>query len=475
MNRLSILPLSIIIMLLGLLPVACIDDSFTTASSDLLTFSCDTLSFDTVFTDVGTPTARLRVYNRAKKSVNISQIRFKKDDSNFQLNVDGMSGSVFNDVEIRGGDSIYIFVECYIDATQGNEPYLVEDKLQFITNGVEQDIQVEAYGQNVTRLRNQRITADTRYTADRPYVVFDSLVVDKGATLTIEPGARILFHDKAEMIVHGTLNASGDVGKMIQLRGDRLDDVLPDVSYDIMSGQWGGIRFAPESFDNKLEYVDMRSSSTGVAIDSCGNLDRRKLLLRNSWLHNSSASVLSSKYAWVDAYGVCFSEAGSAVVELTGGKHNMVHCTFANNYLFSIPVEGILTLNHLFPTDAETDSQNPLMEATFANSIIYGIGTPISVFDLKDTNVWLYNVLFGLSGDNDEHFLSCLWDSDPLFLTVRNDYYFNYHLYDDSPAANSGNRSFVDDNTLIDMDGVNRLASGADPTLGAYAKAQPKE
>ena len=55
------------------------------------------------------------------------------------------------------------------------------------TNGVTQDVQVEAYGQNVTRLRDLRIDSDTRFTAERPYVIFDSLVVEKGAKLTIDP------------------------------------------------------------------------------------------------------------------------------------------------------------------------------------------------------------------------------------------------------------------------------------------------
>ena len=82
--------------LVGLIQSSCIEDDFTTSPSDILTFSRDTVSFDTVFTDLGTPTARLLVYNRAKKSVNISHIAFKRgDESNFQVNVDGMTGKTF--------------------------------------------------------------------------------------------------------------------------------------------------------------------------------------------------------------------------------------------------------------------------------------------------------------------------------------------------------------------------------------------
>ena len=216
---------------------SCISDDFNESSAVRLRFSTDTVAFDTVFTDLGTPTARLKVFNTDKKSINISSIRFKNSDSNFSMNVDGVSGRDFHDVEIRGGDSIFIFIECFIPETQTAKPFLIEDKLEFITNGTEQSVVVEAYGQNVTRLRNTRISSDVTFTADRPYVVFDSLTVERGATLTIQPGAQILFHDKAAMVVEGTLKAVGAPGKMIDFRGDRLDNVLPDVGYDILAGQ----------------------------------------------------------------------------------------------------------------------------------------------------------------------------------------------------------------------------------------------
>ena len=93
---------------------SCIEDGITTSSTDILTFSRDTVCFDTVFTELGTPTARLLVYNKAKKGVNISSIRFRNPDTRFQINVDGVSGTEFHDVEIRAKDSIYVFIECYL-------------------------------------------------------------------------------------------------------------------------------------------------------------------------------------------------------------------------------------------------------------------------------------------------------------------------------------------------------------------------
>ena len=457
-----------IISCIGLVVSSCINDDITTSSNDVLTFSTDTLSFDTVFTDLGTPTARLLVYNKAKKGINISSIGFKNPETDFQLNVDGMSGERFHDVEIRGGDSIYIFVECFIPPTEDNEPYLVEDQLVFVTNGVQQEVQVEAYGQNVTRLRDLTLTEDTRFTTERPYVVFDSLVVAEGVTLSIDPGVKLLFHDKAKLIVNGRLDAVGEPGKMIDMRGDRLDNVLPDVGYDILAGQWTGIRFASGSFENRMEYVDMRSTSEGIRIDSCGNLDRQKLLLRNSWLHNSQSTVLDSRYAKVDAYGVCFSEAAEAVVRLTGGLHEFTQCTIANNYLFAAVSEPLLSLYHCLPTGTDDGTNpNPFMRATFENSIVYGLGTDINEGDLTGSEVFLRNVLLKSEGSDDDNFIDCIWGEDPLFYTVRSDYYFNYRLKPDSPAIGAGNPAYVNQLSLYDMDGLNRLADG-NPALGAY-------
>ncbi|MBD5237756.1 MAG: hypothetical protein HDS62_09585 [Bacteroidales bacterium] len=455
---------------IGLILSSCISDAVSTSSSDRLAFSRDTVSFDTVFTDLGTPTARLLVFNNNKKNIEISSIRLRNESSFFSINVDGQSGKVFNDVEIRGNDSIYLFIECFIPPTASREPALVEDEIEFITNGNVQTVRLEAYGQNVTRLRAVRIERDTTFTPDLPIVVFDSLVVEKGARLSILPDTRLLFHDGAQMIVHGEIEAVGEPGKMIQMRGDRLDNVLPGVGYDIMAGQWGGIRISASSFDNRLEYVDMRSTVFGLQLDSCANIDTRKLTILNSWLHNSQGNVLSSAYSKVTAMGVCFSEAADAVVSLKGGEYDFTQCTFANNYLFSAISNPIISLYHLLPEEAAANSL-PLMNANIENSIIYGLAKDLNVTDLSGTMVFLRNTSLKAAGEDDPNFINCLWDTDPLFLTDRAAYYFNYHVKPDSPVIGKGNSVYVPQAAIIDMDGFNRLSGGA-PTLGAYARPE---
>ena len=463
--------LYIFLLFLGIASLsACISDDFTTSPGVRLRFSTDTVSFDTVFTDVGTPTARLKVFNADKKSVNISSIRFRNPDSPFSMNVDGVSGYDFSNVEIRGGDSIFIFIECFLPENQDTRPFLTSDDILFTLNGNEQSVRVEAYGQNVTRLRNAVVESDMTLTADRPYIIFDSLTVRPGATLKIEPGAQVLFHDKASLVIEGTLEAVGQPGKMIAMRGDRLDNVLPDVGYDILAGQWRGIRFAPESFGNRIEYVDMRSTSRGVVVDSTADLSRQKLTLVNSWLHNSESTVLNSVHAKVDAYGCVFSEAGDAVVSLTGGEHTFSQCTLANYYLFSVISRPILSLYHLLPDHAYDNPGHPLMKASFNNCIIYGLASDINEGDLTGSEVFLRYCLLKANGNDDSNFLNCIWGENPEFLTVREDYYFNYHVAEESPAIGAGDPSLVAPQTLTDMDGNLRMPGGIRPTLGAYAK-----
>lgn len=458
----------VISLVMSSVVVSCISDDFTTSSSDVLTFSTDTLRFDTVFTDLGTPTARLKVYNRASKAINISSIRMRNDDGVFTMNVDGVSGKTFENVEIRANDSIFIFVECFIASNDDPRPFAVEGMMDFVTNGVPQSVVLEAYGQNVRRLRGITLESDAVFTPEMPYVIFDTLRVTAGATLTIQPGTQLLFHDKGMLQVDGRLLAVGETGKMISLRGDRLDDVLPDTGYEILAGQWQGVRFAPESFGNRMEFVEMQSSVHGVIADSCGVLDRDKLTLVNSWLHNSQGNVLRSEHAKVNAYGCCFSDGGEAVVWLRGGVHDFVQCTLANNYLFAISPESILTLSYL-KREESPGIINPLMKASFANCIIYGITSPLTPGDLEYTDVYLRNVLLGVKGTDDDHFISCIWNENPEFETIRDKYVFNYRLKEDSPAIGAGNPAYVAPLCIKDMDGIDRLEWG-NPALGAYAR-----
>ncbi len=459
-------------MLAAVALTSCIEDDFTTSSSDTLEFSVDTLAFDTVLTEEGTATRRFTVYNRHKKMLNISSITLDGNTGGrFYVNVDGVSGSSFSNVEIRGEDSILVFVEATLDPTGNDLPIEIEDKMRFITNGVEQQVVITAWGQDATRLHAPTIDTDTHLSGIKPYVIYDTMRVAEGVTLTLDAGTTLMFHDKAAMVVDGTLLTMGQQGNEINLRGDRLDNVVGGTDYDIMSGQWGGIIFTAASTGNEMRYTYMRGSSSGITVDSTG-IDSRKLYLFNSVLHNSSSSVLTSHHAWVEAEGCEFSDAPNAVVSLTGGYARFAQCTFANYYLFDVVRGSILTLAYLLPD--ESDGNTPLMDAHFDNCIIYGNASEISPGDLTGSSVLVRNCLFGSQGSDDNNFLNCVWEGDPLFFTVREKYLFDYRLKNESDAIGTGDPSLCPAEAATDRYGVNRYVHG-NIDIGAYTWVEQKE
>ena len=71
--------------------------------------------------------------------------------------------------------------------------------------------------------------------------VFGCLTVADGATLLIEEGASVYFHDGASLCVAGRLVAQGTPDAQIKLCGDRLGNVVTSIPFDIIPGQWGGV------------------------------------------------------------------------------------------------------------------------------------------------------------------------------------------------------------------------------------------
>ena len=449
---------------------SCIEDGFTTSSSDVLAFSKDTVAFDTVITLQGTATKQMVVYNRSNKQINISSIKVAglADKGRFHLNVDGVRGDSFQNVEIRGNDSIFIFIEAYLDEMEKNEPTLIEDRLEFVTNGMNQKVVLTAWGQDVVRIERDTISSNTRLTAAKPYLIYDTLFVSPGVTLTLDAGATLLFHDKATLRCAGRMLANGTVEEPITFRGDRLDHVVGSTSFDVMSGQWGGIIFTPPTMGNVLKHVIMKGSSIGMHCSAYGETGygdtvNCALKLVNCVLTNSASTCLATATCYVQAIGTEFSDAAEEVAYFAGGKVMMSQCTFANNYLFKVPSLPILNVFDVEFSDGTTRK----IKAYFDNSIIYGLSSDINEGDLKNFDVYLRYCLLRSDGTDDAHFINCVWKGDPMFLTVRDDHFFDYRLDNESDAIGKGNPALCPAEARYDRYGYDRLAKGA-VDLGAY-------
>lgn len=417
----------------ALLP-ACIEDSFSTSPSDQPTFSTDTLKLGEVFTAQGTPTHRFIVHNRHDKMMNISYIGFRDDaEGHFRLNVDGISGREFNNVEIRANDSIFVFVETTLPENGSDELIDVKRHIDFVTNGITSTVVVTAQGQDAIRYSDLTLTENTTFTYGRPYLITGKLVVPEGITLTLAEGARLRMHDKAEIVVDGTLRANGTPEKPVQITGDRDGYVAAQIPYELMSGQWGGIYFAPTSRDNVIINASIRNSSYGLYLDSIAPGTSPALTMVNSQVRNTTSRVLTAYHSDVKLIGCELTEASDGILLLIGGKHIVNHCTIANYYLFTALGAPSIEFSHI---DAETDDASglPFCSAEFTNSIIYGNGTLLSHGDLSGMDVYFRRCLIGVNGTDDDNFIDVIWDEDPMFYTVRQEYLFDYRLKPESPA-----------------------------------------
>ena len=448
---------------------SCIEDGFTTSPNDGITFSTDTLDMGRMFTLEPSPTSRFTVYNRNDKMINIGSISLRDDDDNlFRLNVDGQSGRSFSNIEIRPNDSIFVFVETTLPEN-GKASFIdVVSHLDFTTNGVRSTVVLKANGIDAIRCKNLTISSDAVWTPDKPYLIYDTLCVSQGATLTLLPGTKLYFHDKAAMKIEGSIISQGTPEKPVEMTGDRFGNVAGDLPYELMSGQWGGLYFASSSTGNKLEYTDIRNSSDGLTFDSAQSEDYVAELI-NCRIRNSKNFIIDAYHTNLLLVGCELTDASNGILRLIGGKHTINHCTIANYYLFTALGGAAIQFFHLNDEDSE-ESDLPYLQADLSNTIIYGNGYDISHGDLSDTNIYLRRCLLKSAGEDDDHFISCLWDSDPLYYTVRNEYYFDYRLQPESPAIAASDPSIDLYGLTTDRYGT-PLSSPAD--LGAYVFTNP--
>lgn len=362
-------------MLLAAIVAVCVvgcreEQGFSTSPAHRLQFSSDTIAFDTLFTEVSSATYSFLIYNRNSYDQLIVDARLAGGDASpYRVNLDGLAGTAFSDINIRGGDSLFVFVEVTVDPRGINDPFEVRDSLQFtLASGAIQQVQLCAFGQDATVLRGMNIATDTRLTAERPYLIYDSLVVGEAATLYLEPGTRLYFGDKVEMQVYGRLNAAGTLDAPIIFRGARTDRMFSYLPYDRLSAQWGGITLHPSSFDNLFEHCDIHSGTYGLRAMS-NDITRLKLRVRDSQIHNVDEDALQLTLCNAEFFNSLFTNAGGHCVNILGGLLQFWSCTMANFFPWSSERGVALNISNY---DTEEQLIYPLVFTTFANCIITG-------------------------------------------------------------------------------------------------------
>ena len=383
------------------------DFEFEASTGDLF-FSKDTVYLDTVFTNIGSSTYTLKVYNKSDKDIKIPTIKLGKTDSKYRMTVDGMVGEnnrVFHDVELLAKDSMYIFIEVTADVASANPTdFLYTDQIQFdsgdnfqkvelvtliqdayfiypnrengiydqIPIGLDEDNNVvETNGRNLSE--NHPINGDEyNFQTDKPYVVYGYASVPDGKTLTIPGGARVHFHDGSGIVVQqgGTLKVNGSVSTTEALEnevifeGDRLEPGFSDVP-----GQWGTIYLRQGSTNHSIKNLTIKNAVIGLLVE---NNYGAPMTIENTQIYNSSNVGLLAQTAQIEGKNIVINSAGEASLACTlGGSYEFKHCTFNNNWSSSRQV-AVLVNNYYTNTTTNQQVAFDLTQANFKNSIIFG-------------------------------------------------------------------------------------------------------
>lgn len=443
----------------------CIDErGFSADPSHKLSFSSDTVAFDTLFTEVSSATATFLVYNRHRSDLRISEVSLSGGaESPYRVNVDGMAGVAFRDVALRRGDSMYVFVEVTVDPKDNDEPFEVRDSLRFVLeSGAEQYVQLSAWGQDATVLRGWVVDSDTRLTAQRPYLIYDSLRVEEGSILSMEPGTRLYFYDKVQMQVYGRVEAIGAVDAPVVFRGARTDRMFSYLPYDRLSAQWGGITLHESSADNIFVHCDIHSGTYGLRAKG-NDLSSYKLVMQNSQIHNVDEDALQLTLCAASFSNSLFTNAGGHCVNLLGGRMTFLHCTMAN--FFPWKGERGVAVN-ISNYCEEEETIYPLLGVNFINSFITGskddelMGTVLEKTDSADYSEYAqYAFVHSVINSKGEarkpdslHFAHIVWEHKDStaygrsnFRNIDHDnFIYDFHLDSLSVARGAASPEYLD-------------------------------
>ncbi len=444
--------------------------------SNAFTFSVDTLMFDTVFTEVGSATLNFRIYNPHDEDYLIDKVELAGgDESDFRLNINGYAENSVENLRINAQDSLYVFVEVTVEPEDTNAPFIVSDSVIIQSGDLLQKVYLMAYGQNV-EVYNQAYITSTTFTNEKPYLIYDYLVVTEGETLTIQEGTNLHFHNNASLIVFGTLNVEGTQEDPVMFLGDRLEDWYAD-----KPGQWNRIHLMPGSKNNVINYAEIRNCLMGLVVDSVGIGDEQPLAIDNTIIDNVSEYGIIAQNSNITASNLVVGAAGVHSIALTfGGEYNFYHCTLANyfsisSYYRSTPA---LLFNNYFTNDEEIDIVNPSFKANFYNSIIYGRNSSELGFDFieddsesQQLNTYLFQNCVIKSGDTDvsgeNQYIDVITNVNPNFI---DEYSGNYQLDTLSVCKDAADTDIAKD-FPFDILNVNRIED-VGPDIGAYERVE---
>ena len=470
----------LLVLLMIFLFYQCVDTEFRNPGNEDLQFTEDTISFDTIFTTIGSITRQFKVKNRSTNAIEVSSVQLANANSFFHLNVDGEAGAKFKDITIPAGDSIYIFVEATIDPTHEDNPVLIEDAIVFDWAGKSQAVQLQAYGQDVTIFKND--TVETSVWAGKPCLILGNLWVKEGHTLTIEKGTVVYCHNTRDTLsinVMGKIDVKGTPEAPVIFRGDRLDEIWKGHKYDDVAGQWGGIYIYPSELKSTFSNCLIRNAIDGLRIGTYTSDIRTKVDLENTVIHNNTYSGLFAINAEMNIWNCQITNSGVFnFMVAAGGKYNVYQSTIANYYGLDRDTERsdspCLAITNALQISDKYYAVNDLTEASFYNCIVDGDFDGELAF--QEAADYAFNFRFDhcllkvdetIQDDFPDRFVSCYFNKDSLFRLIS-EWNYNFELDSASFAIDKGNPALLSLFPELQYDLIGNERRDGYPDAGAY-------
>lgn len=396
---------------------SCRKDFSEELNSGEVSFSKDTVYLDTVFTNIGSSTYNLKVYNKSNIDISIPSIALGRGQNSFyRLNVDGNPGKQFENIEILAKDSIYVFIETTIDYSQVVDP-IYTDSIVFSGGGYLQDVKlvtlvknahflyplkdsegvietitigIDSEGEEIN-VNGFYLEDDTTFTNEKPYVIYGYCAVPSDKTLTVNAGANIHFHANSGLIVdkNATLTINGEMDNQVLIEGDRLEPIFSDIT-----GQWGTIWLRAGSKNNSINYTTIKNASAGIIIDSIGSVNLPTLILKNTQIYNSSNFGILARETNIEGENLVINNSGQASLACTiGGTYNFTHSTFVNYWNNSIRQYPSVLINNYFSyieNGQQVVETRNLYAANFTNCIIDGNNNIELIIDKFEGTIFNY-------------------------------------------------------------------------------------
>jgi hypothetical protein len=484
---------------------SCRTDFETVASTGELEFSRDTIYLDTVFTNIGSSTYTLKVYNNSNNDITIPSIQLGKGlNSKYRMTVDGTQGNqgkLFENVNLLAKDSMYIFIETTANIADANPAdFLYTDQILFDGGSNLQKVELVTLIQDAVFLYPKRFADGTTetlpigneqiygffldendpvngneliFTNNKPYVIYGYAAVPSGKTVVFNPGSRVHFHAFSGLIlaknaainVNGSASTTDKMENEVIFEGDRLE---PDFSN--VPGQWGAIWLTDGSTNHKINHLTIKNATIGLLIQ---NNNGTTVSIKNTQIYDSSNYGILAQTAKINGENLVINNAGLGSLACTyGGDYKFTHSTFNNNWPSSSQV-AVLVNNYF--TGAIPEVKN-LTQATFNNCIIYGSYSNEMILNKKEGATFEYkfnNCLIKFENTSNQytndplyqfttdatHYSAIIQNKDPKFFKIAEN---KLNIDETSAAFAKGNSTFL---IPVDIIGNTRTLP---PDLGAY-------